>query len=169
MTVFANIVGLAAVILFVLSFQCKNRRSILLVNILSRAFYVLQYILLLAFEGAAFDLIGLLATLPARQKNFPFVQRFRIGILVLVGVAIGVTGIFLYKGPLSLMPVAGVTLEIAALWLSKEKHIRIVSLLSQPFWLIYNFLTCAYGSCIGNIFTIVSILVAMFRYSSEKR
>ncbi|MBR4940381.1 MAG: YgjV family protein, partial [Clostridia bacterium] len=44
--IFANIIGLCAVVLFVLSYQMKARRGIILCNAASRVFYVTQYILL---------------------------------------------------------------------------------------------------------------------------
>lgn len=53
MVVFANVVGLMAVALFVLSYQFKNRRGIILCNASSRVLYVAQYFLL----GAPFWLV----------------------------------------------------------------------------------------------------------------
>ena len=58
MKLFANIIGLAAVAMFVLSYQLKTRRGIILFNAGSRVFYVLQYILLGAFEGAVLERLG---------------------------------------------------------------------------------------------------------------
>ena len=69
---------------------------------------------------------------------------------------------------LDLFALAGVLFEINALWLTSEKAIRWVSLFSAPLWFIYNFLSCAYGSAIGNILTIISITVAMIRYKNLK-
>ena len=46
MEILANILGLIAMAMFVLSYQCKTRRSILFFNAGSRVLYVLQYILL---------------------------------------------------------------------------------------------------------------------------
>ena len=56
MKIIANIIGIAAVAMFVLSYQLKTRRGIIFFNAGSRVFYVLQYILLGAFEGAVLDI-----------------------------------------------------------------------------------------------------------------
>ena len=63
---------------------------------------------------------------------------------------------------------AGVLLEINALWLTSEKAIRWVSLFSAPFWFAYNFFSCAYGSALGNVFMMISIIIAMIRYKNLK-
>lgn len=80
----------------------------------------------------------------------------------------GIIIAFLNKNFLDLFALAGVLFEINALWLTDEKAIRWVSLFSAPFWFIYNFLSYAYGSAIGNILTIISIIIAMVRYKNSK-
>lgn len=78
-------------------------------------------------------------------------------------------GLPLYKNIFSLFPIIGVLLHTGAFWMDDEKKIRQVSLLGSPFWLIYNFISGAYGSCIGDILSIISILVAMCRYDFKKK
>ena len=75
-----------------------------------------------------------------------------------------VIGLTVWKNLVSLLPIIGVLFEINALWLNKEKHIRLVSLASVPFWMSYNLLCGAYGSVIGNVLMIVSIGTAMYRH-----
>lgn len=55
-------------------------------------------------------------------------------------------------------------MHTSAFWISDEKLIRRVSFLGSPFWLIYNLVSCAYGSAIGDVLTMVSIAVAIYRY-----
>ncbi len=167
MKILANLAGAAAVVIFALSFQCKTRRSIIWVNLLSRVFYILQYLLLGAVAGAAFDLLGALAAWPAGQKDKKLVQKYKIPILMVIFALVAGAGVALYQNLWSLLPLAGVVFEIAALWLSREKHIRLVSFLAQPFWLAYNLHCLAFGSAVGNVFTMVSITVALLRFSGR--
>ena len=46
-----QIVGILAVATFLLSYQQKNRRAIIILNTVSRILYIVQYILLGAFSG----------------------------------------------------------------------------------------------------------------------
>ena len=71
----ANAVGVLAVVIFVLSYQQKTRRGIVVCNVISRALYVLQYILLFAFEGAVLDIIGIIASVLAQNKDKPFIKK----------------------------------------------------------------------------------------------
>lgn len=74
------------------------------------------------------------------------------------------SGLVFYRNIFSLFPIAGVLLHTSAFWLEKEKYIRIVSLLGSPFWLVFNITSGAYGSAIGDTLSIVSILIAIYRY-----
>jgi hypothetical protein len=65
----AHILGFFAVASFLWCFQLKTRRNIILVNITSRVLYILQYLLLGAFEGAVLDFMGLLLSFFAQKKD----------------------------------------------------------------------------------------------------
>ena len=166
--IIANVIGIIAVILFVLSYQQKVRKNIIICNAVSRALYVIQYILLSAFSGAVLDILGIFASLIAQKKNSPVIKRFLPIIIIIVNASIIIVGLLLYKTPLDLLPIFGVVFHTGAFWLSNEKFIRIVSFLGSPFWLIYNLLSSAYGSCIGDAITICSIGFAILRYDFFK-
>ncbi len=168
MKILANIIGILAVVLFVLSYQQKTRRYIVITNILSRVFYVTQYMLLFAFSGAAMDLTGLLVSLLAHKKDKNFISK-HIKLWVVASLLfIVAVGLLFYKDIFSILPIIAVIFEVGALWLTKEKHIRIVSLLSTPFWLVYNILCGAYGSAVGSVLAMVSIVSAFIRYDIRR-
>ncbi len=164
MMVLAQVFGILAVIAFLLSFQFKKRKSIIAVSITSRIFYISQYILLGAFEGASLDCMGVISSLLARYKDKPFISRHGLLIPALTNLMLIGIGLLLYKNIFSLFAIGGIVLEITAMWLSKEKNIRWVSLVAAPFWMVYNIANCAYGSAVGNVLTILSIAVAIVRY-----
>lgn len=164
MEIVALILGLLAVALFLLCYQFKKRIHIVLCNIASRVFYILQYIFLFAFEGAAMDIAAILSSVFAARKNKGFVAKHKKLIFICLKIIIVVVGLLLYKNIFSLFSIIGVLFETVALWLDNEKHIRILSLLGAPFWLIYNVVCGAFGSAIGNALSIISIITAMFRH-----
>ncbi len=168
MKIAATISGIIAVALFLLCFQLKTRRSIIICNIMSRTMYVLQYILLFAFVGAAMDTSALLSSLLASKKDSRFVRRFRIPILIFVNAVIVGVGLLLYESIFSIAAILGVLFETVALWMKREQVIRILSLIAAPLWLIYNVSCGAWGSAVGCVLTIISIIVALF-INREKR
>lgn len=164
----ANAVGVCAVVMFVLSYQQKKRRNIVACNAVSRALYVLQYILLGAFEGAVLDVVGIFASVTAQHKDSPFIKKYLKAVTAVVNIVIIASGVLMYKNVFSLLPMFGVLFHTGAFWFTKEKHIRIVSFLGSPFWLAYNLLSGAYGSAIGDMLTICSIGLAFYRYDIKK-
>lgn len=165
----AFLLGILAVITFLLSFQLKSRRNILIVNLTSRFLYILQYLVLGAFEGAVLDFMGFLSSFVARYKERPFFARHFIWMIGIINLCLVAVGLVLYENIFSLFAIFGIVFEVTALWLTREKNIRILSLVAAPFWLVYNFVNGAYGSVIGNVLVIVSILIAMFRLDFKKR
>ncbi len=158
------IVGLAAVILYLLGYQQKKRAHIIALNATSRILYIVQYILLHAFEGAVLDVAGIISSFLAQKKNLPFIKKHAKWFFIAVNLLIIAMGLLLYKNIFSLFPIIGVLFHTSAFWLDDEKRIRQVSFLGCPFWLAYNFLSGAYGSCVGDILSMVSLGIAMVRY-----
>lgn len=160
----AFITGLCAVCFCLLCYQFRNRKAIVTCNVISRALYVLQYLLLFAFEGAAMDLSAIPASMLAARKHTPFVCKHKMLLWIAGNIVVVVIGLLFWENSISLLPILGVLLEINALWLTKEKYIRLVSLASVPFWMSYNLLCGAYGSAIGNVLMVGSILTALYRH-----
>jgi len=171
MEILPQIVGVFAVITFLLSYQQKKRKNIILLNVLSRCLYILQYLLLGAVSGAILDVLGAIASVVAEKKNRPWMQKhikavfFSVTFCILfVGGAIA----FYNKSLLDLFSITGVLLHTGAFWLNREKIIRRVSFLGSPFWFVYNFFSRAYGSAVGDVLTMCSILIAMYRHRGEE-
>ena len=165
-----QVVGIFAVLTFLLSYQQKKRRNIILLNALSRVLYILQYLLLGAYAGAVLDVLGTLSSLVAAKKETPFIKRHAAIVFLSINlliVAAGLAVCIFNASALDLLPIAGVLLHTSAFWLSDERVIRRVSLLGSPFWLVYNLASRAYGSAVGDLLTMISILTAMLRYRKK--
>ena len=170
MEIVSQIIGLIAVALFLLSYQQKKRKNIILFNTLSRCLYILQYVLLGAFSGAVLDVLGAISSIIAGRKHIGFVKKHTTLVLILVNtciIAAGVAIAFSNKSWLDLFSLTGVLLHTSAFWISSEKIIRRVSLLCSPFWFVYNILSRAYGSAIGDILSMCSIIIAMVRHKNS--
>lgn len=69
MLIISQIIGLAAVALYLLSYQLKKRKQIVWVTCISNALYVTQYLLLGAFSGAVMDFMSTVSSFFAAKKN----------------------------------------------------------------------------------------------------
>lgn len=164
MYIIAQIVGILAVVSFLLSYQFKKRKHIIFVNALSSGLYVLQYILLGALEGAAIDILSAVATVVASNKDKSFILKRLKLVVILLNLSFLVAGLMLYKNIFSLFPIMGAMMQTGAFWLSEEKKIRRMSFFGAPFWLVYNAVSKAYGSALGSILCMISIGLAIYRY-----
>lgn len=166
-----QILGLLAVATFLLSYQQKKRANIILLNVISRCLYILQYLLLGAFAGAVLDILGAVSSVVAGRKHTPFIRKHTKAVWIALSLCIaaaGCTVAVLNRSWIDLFSVIGVLLHTGAFWISDEKIIRRVSLLGSPFWFVYNFLSRAYGSAVGDLLTMGSIVLAMYRHREKQ-
>lgn len=168
MKIAAFIVGILAVTLYFLGYLQKKRQNIIIINASSRLLYILQYILLGAIEGAALDVAGIISSLLAQKKDAKIIKKNMKAFIASVNLLIVVMGLSLYKNIFSVLPIIGVLLHTGAFWIDDEKIIRRISFLGSPFWLVYNLVNGAYGSCIGDVLSMLSIGISMYRYDLKK-
>lgn len=172
MLIISQVIGVAAVALYLISYQLKKRRDIVWVTCISNALYVLQYILLGAFSGAIMDFMSTVSSFFAAKKNdYPF-KKFARALAALNMIAIAAVGLasaYAQRDPIELIPIAGALLQTGGLWCNNEQTIRKFGLCSAPFWLVYNYISQAYGAALGSVTAIVSIVVAMVRYRKKDK
>ena len=111
----AHFFGISAVVLFLLSFQFKTRKNIIITNLISRVLYILQYICLGALDGAILDFMGFVMSFFARYKEKDFITSHFKFIIIIVNLLLLISGIFMYRNIFSLFAMFGIILEITAL------------------------------------------------------
>lgn len=170
MFIISQIIGLAAVGLYLLSYQLKTRRQIVWATCLSNALYVLQYVLLGAFSGAVMDLLSAIGSFFAGKKHTPALKGHIRRIAAANLIVIVIAGLFIavkQNDPVELLPIFGALFQTGGLWCEKEQTIRRFGLCSAPFWLIYNFISQAYGAAVGSVLVIISVVVSLVRYRKK--
>ena len=169
----ANGIGLVAITLYVLGYLQKTRKNIIIVSVISKVLYVLQYILLGAISGAILDIVGALSSILAERKNkIGFIKKHTVLFVVIMDcliVAGGAVLFFVFGDKYALFSTIGVLLHTSAFWIDDEKKIRKLSLIGSPFWFVYNLMSKAYSCCIGDLLSMVSIVTSMIRYGDLKK
>lgn len=160
----AFILGIIAVVFYLLGYLQKKRKNIIFYNIISRILFIGQYLLLKAFEGAILDVAAIIPSLIAPKKEIPFIKKHLALFIVGGNLFIIILGLLVYEDVFSILPIIGVMLHTSALWITDEKIIRRVLLLGCPFCFVYNLVRGAYGSCMGDVFSSISLIIAMLRY-----
>ena len=165
----AQAVGISAVVFFFLSYQQKERKKIIVLNVISRILYVVQYLLLGAYEGCVLDVVGMLSSVLAQKKDSALIRKHPKAWMIGMQILIAACGLALYRNVFSLLPIVGVMLHTGAFWITDEKTSRRLSILGSPFRLVYNLVSHAYGSAIGDVSSMISIGVAIYRYDIRKK
>lgn len=167
MNVFAQIVGILAILFFALSPQQKTKKKVLIFQAFSSVLYAIQYILLGAFSAAATNTIGLIKNLvfysyTKEDKDIPVLA------LVIYSAIIIVSGILTFNGILSVFPIILSLFYAYGVWQSNLKIYRGISVIGAIAWIIYNFAVGAYVSVIGNAFQLFSAIIAVWRLDVKK-
>lgn len=161
MDIAAQIVGAAGIVFSLLSFQFAKRKHIMLFQMLASLLFSTQLFMVGAITGGCLDLISFVRTLIFSNKEKKWAKS-KIWLFGFIALMI-ITGVFTWKDGWSILPIIGSILSTIALWMTKEKHIRLISLAVGPCWLVYNLVTGAYTGALNEVFAMTSIVIGFVR------
>lgn len=158
-----QIVGVFALLVAIYSFQQKERKGILFFQTISCILFMAHFLLLGAYTGAVFNLIGLARCLVfyhRGQKAWASSPVWLVAFFVVITVAVAATWDNIY----SLFPTIAMYFTTVSLWVSKARLVRLLSFPSSPLWLVYNIANRSYAGMLTESFVMVSILIAIIRF-----
>ncbi|GAA5171161.1 YgjV family protein [Viridibacterium curvum] len=100
--------------------------------------YVVHFWLLGVPTAAASSAVSLGRSLASIRSRSPWVAAFFIGLAVSMG-------IWLYKGPLSLLPIMASCIGTTALFFLSGIRMRLLMLVGTGLWVVNNILSGSYG------------------------
>ncbi len=167
MEVLTQIIGIAAMIFSVFSFQMNRHKHIMIMQILATSLFGLQYFLLGAYTGMAVDAVAVVRGIVFYNKDKKWASS-NIWIAVFIIMFI-VSGIFTWQGPSSLLMTGAMILNTFSFSFTKPKLVRSTILISSPLVLIYNIITGSIGGIINEICVELSSVVGLLRYDVKRK
>lgn len=167
MEVLTQIIGIAAMIFSVFSFQMNRHKHIMIMQILATSLFGLQYFLLGAYTGMAVDAVAAVRGIVFYNKDKKWASS-NIWIAVFIIMFI-VSGIFTWQGPSSLLMTGAMILNTFSFSFTKPKLVRSTILISSPLVLIYNIITGSIGGIINEICVELSSVVGLLRYDVKRK
>ncbi len=164
MNIFAQIIGMIASVIMIGAIQVKEKKNLyLLLNILVKILYGINFALLSAYAGTITQLIGLVITIVSyRYARRNVTVPKQLTMLFIIATLIG--GIFTYNNIFSFMAIAcGITYALIVASTNMKK-IRKLNLTQALLWTIYDLIIKAYTASISSAFVFISTLIAMIRY-----
>lgn len=160
--------GFTATGIAILSFQAKSRRTILFLQFLVSTFWCIHYCCLGAFAGVGVNLVSMARNfLFSRKEDWKWVES-KYTMYGFMG-AFLLSGILTFDGLLSLLPTASMLVSTVAFHETEEKKIRILTLIASPLFLLYNVGTRSLSGVLAEVFVIVSVCVALYRYREKEK
>ena len=168
-----QLIGFVGLLLNVVSYQNNTNKRIVGFLLVACFFWTVHFILLAqlpnnsaAYTAVALNVIGIL-------RNFVFFMRPKawaehhawLYVFLLCAV---LCGIFVWNGPLTLLPTIAMLFSTVALYIINPKFTRRLAVGSSVCWLVFDGLTLSVPGVICETFSLVSIAIAMIRFDRKK-
>lgn len=173
--IFAQIIGVIAMMFNIISYQGKNPKTVIALQLCGAMFFSINFLLLDAPVGGILNIIAAI-----RALVFFFRDKFKADkIYWLIGFIISYISVYILnftvfgKEPtafnliIEILPVIGMLALNIGFLLKDSSKIRKCGLISSPAWLIYNIIAGSWGAIICELFTLISIFVGMFRHDKK--
>lgn len=163
----SQVIGFGGAAMNCLSFQQSKRKRIIAVQIIAAVLFIIHYILLGAYSGAALNFISLL-------RSFVFINNDKkwakspVWLAVFIVIS-AIAGIVTWVDWYSFLPSTAMILTTVSYWLKNETKIRLVTFPSSPCWLIYNIITHSIAGIVTECVVMASLIIAIVRYDVLKK
>ncbi len=170
MTLPEKLTGILAMIFCISAFLLKNRKAILVVQLIGMGLWTVHFFLLHQYAGAAMNGI-------AAIRGLVYVQRGRfkwteskiipeVFIVLFIGAGLFT---FFYGGDNNFwLPVIAMTITSIGLFFKDEQRVRLISLFSSPPWIVYNALAGSIPAVITESLVMLATFLGLVIYRKKK-
>ena len=175
--IIAQIIGIVAMALNILSYQWKNQRNIILTQFFGSGLFVINFFMLGAATGAIINLLAVFRAIVFANKKFFRADKviWVVGFIAAFLASYAATFLVFGKGPtafnliIEFLPIIGIIATTISFYMKDAKAVRRLALISSPAWLIYNVTQLAIGGIICEAVSLVSIIVGMLRHDRKNK
>ncbi len=174
---FAQAIGLAAMLFNILSYQRKQQKHVIAMQLCGGALFSLNFLLLGAYVGGLMNILAAIRALvflfreKLKADRLPWLFGFiglYLGVYILNFTLFGKepTGRNLI---IEILPVIGMTAVSIGFRLKSAAGIRRCALIASPAWLIYNIASGSWGAIICEVLSLASIIIGILRHDKGSR
>ena len=168
MVILAQILALFAILFWVISILLKNKKNILLMQVIANGIYGIEYLLLGAFSAASMNFLSFLRLLVYYFYALLNIKMPKWILFVFIALVL-LFGIITYDGLISLLPIIITVLYTYAFWQNNLNVARIIYIVAAIIWIYYNYEVGAYVGIIGNALEIITGLISLIKYRGGKK
>ena len=168
MVILAQILASFAILFWVISILLKNKKNILLMQVIANGIYGIEYLLLGAFSAASMNFLSFLRLLVYYFYASLNIKMPKWILFVFIALVL-LFGIITYDGLISLLPIIITVLYTYAFWQNNLNVARIIYIVAAIIWIYYNYEVGAYVGIIGNALEITTGLISLIKYRGGKK
>lgn len=164
----AQIMGYIATVLCVIGMQFKDKKNILMSQILINSILGISFIMLGANSGAIINLVAVVQTIVVYlfdRKKIP-VPLYEVVIYVVVSIGLASTSV---HRPIDALPLVCSLLYTTMILQKTAKNVRLVSMANLTVWIIYDIAVNNWGAFLSAFLSAISTIVSIVRYDILKK
>ena len=163
--IIGHFIGVVGVILFFISYQVKNKTTLLIIQSIATAFICLQYLLIGAYSGCGLNIVCIIRNITLFMCAKKGVKA--VWIPVFLSFLMPVACAFTWEGAISLFILAGLMINTVCMGVCSQQNLRKSIVLTSSLILIYNILKGSYAGAMNESISIVSAIIGVIRYSGK--
>ncbi|MBQ7336805.1 MAG: YgjV family protein [Clostridia bacterium] len=168
-SLFVQLIGVFAATIGILSYQQKDRKKIILWQVVNNVLWTVHMFLLGAFAGGCLNLIGIFRGTVFYYRVDQKWAQSKLWYAVILALIAAVTAYSITQdGLIALLPMVGMVCTTFSLALANPFHVRVLSFFSSPCWLIYNIINGSIPGICTEIFVMCSIILGILRIDLPK-
>ncbi len=166
-TLLAQIIGFIGTIIIVIGMQQKKYGRIVFCKISNEFFAAIHYFLLGGYTGMLINFASCFTNGVYWYRNKK--GKSTLVFQIIFGIMFVVLGALSWHGAISIFVVAAKLISSISLGINNPRIIRILNLISNPCWFIYNIYMGSIPGIISDILVISSVVIAVIRLDILKK
>ncbi len=159
-------VGVVAAVLAIVAYQCKNRVSLLIVQSVCSAFWMLYFLMIGAFIGMAMNFYNVIRNLVFSQKEKHKWANSKIWLFVFLAIILTFC-LLTFNNWYDVISIIGTIILTVGNFCSSKKTILTLSFVAMPMWIVYGVFAGSYVGLVSDTFTTFAIGYALFRKNKQ--
>ena len=168
-----SIIGMA---INVLSFQRKEQRQIVFMQLIGSTFFGVSYVMIGAYVGGLLNVVAMIRAVAYWQRERFHAEKIHwvYGIAAASLCVYAVSFTLFGTEPsvknliIELLPAIAMVLSTVGFYLGSARAVRFIGTVCSPLWFIYNIFNFNIGGIIAESIAIVSIFIGILRYDLKK-
>ena len=166
LTSIGHILGFISVGLFFYSYQCTEKRKLMVIQTVATALSCVQYLLIGAFSGFALNIVCII-----RNLAFYYCDKYKrtnIAIPVFFSLCMAAASVLSWEGIYTLLITMGLVVNTMCMGIFNAKDFRKTILISSLI-LLYNIFALSYSGILSEAISLVSVVIGIIRYSGIQK